>query len=748
MPLALFLAAVLVAAFIPSIAIAAGITEYKIPTAGSQPGGITKGPDGALWFTEKHAGMIGRMTMNGKFTEYHIPYNNWNPDHIAAGRDGKLWFTGEVGGGGKIGAVDMFDQFWEFAIPSGNNAYGITSGPDGNLWFTEYDGNKIGRVTTDGDVTEWSTPTGSIGIGGSHPYGITSGPDGALWFTENYGNKIGRVTTGGHFTEYDIPTAASGPTDITTGPDGALWFTETQKAQIGRITTGGSFTEYSFYNDLITSGSCDGITAGSDGALWFTIPADIYSDPGEMNKIGRMTTGGEFSQYDTPTPRSNSMNMTNGPYGTLWFTETDGNKIGRVPLGRAANTSRTWGHDSIGSSEMSTTWYLAEGSTNGGFETWILVQNPGYVTAHVHLTYMTPQGKKTGPTVNLQPGSRKSFNVADTVPNTWEVSTTVTSNEGVVAERAMYGPSRAWGHNSIGSSSSSKSWYLAEGCTNGGFETWVLVQNPRASAADVSLTYMTPQGQKAGPSLRLPPYSRKSFNVADTVPNTWEVSTTVTSKQPVIAERSVYWNNRKGGHESLGVSNPSKNWYLAEGSTAGGFETWILVQNPGGSSASVNLSYMTEKGQVAGPHLNLPPHSRQTVNVASVVPNTWSVSTRVTSKQPVIAERAVYWNNRIEGHDSIGTTAPATEWFLAEGSTGAGFETWVLVQNPNGSAATVNLLYMTPDGLIPGPSVDIAAHSRVTFNVADQVADVYEVSTDVISNIPVIAERAMYGNMK
>ena len=61
---------------------------------------------------------------------------------------------------------------------------------------------------------------------GSYPGGITAGPDGALWFTEFSGNKIGRITTAGAITEHAVPTAGSDPEDITTGPDGALWFTE------------------------------------------------------------------------------------------------------------------------------------------------------------------------------------------------------------------------------------------------------------------------------------------------------------------------------------------------------------------------------------------------------------------------------------------------------------------------------------------------------------------------------------------
>jgi streptogramin lyase len=40
----------------------------------------------------------------------------------------------------------------------------------------------------------------------SVPQGITMGPDGALWFTEALGNKIGRITTAGVITEYTIPS--------------------------------------------------------------------------------------------------------------------------------------------------------------------------------------------------------------------------------------------------------------------------------------------------------------------------------------------------------------------------------------------------------------------------------------------------------------------------------------------------------------------------------------------------------------
>ena len=72
-------------------------------------------------------------------------------------------------------------------------------------------------------------------VDGSILSGITAGPDGALWFTESYGNKIGRITTSGAITEYPVPTAGSGPYGITAGPDGALWFADEGANRIGEV---------------------------------------------------------------------------------------------------------------------------------------------------------------------------------------------------------------------------------------------------------------------------------------------------------------------------------------------------------------------------------------------------------------------------------------------------------------------------------------------------------------------------------
>jgi virginiamycin B lyase len=216
-------------------------TEFILPTPASRPSAITTGPDGALWFTEFTSKKIGRIPTtatpeNLQLIEFAAP----GPFGITTGPDGALWFT--EGFGGKIGRITTTGVVTEFTIPTENSGLGgITTGPDGALWFTESLSGKIGRITTDGKITEFALPNPN-----AQPWGITTGPDAALWFTEAscvrqpgsrciVGNKIGRITTTGFVTEFTIPSDGSGPHSITTGPDGALWFTEYYGSRVGRL---------------------------------------------------------------------------------------------------------------------------------------------------------------------------------------------------------------------------------------------------------------------------------------------------------------------------------------------------------------------------------------------------------------------------------------------------------------------------------------------------------------------------------
>src|SRR5664280_2209661 len=64
------------------------------------------------------------------------------------------------------------------------------------------------------------------------------------------------------------------------------------------------------------------ITVGPDGNLWFTESGS--------NQIGRITTAGTITEFPVPTINSGPNGITAGADGNLWFTELSGNKIGRI----------------------------------------------------------------------------------------------------------------------------------------------------------------------------------------------------------------------------------------------------------------------------------------------------------------------------------------------------------------------------------------------------------------------------------
>ena len=256
------------------------------------------------------------------FNEFRI-CSAGGPIQIASGPDGALWFTESTGN--RIGRITTNGDVSEFPIPTANSQpEGIATGPDGALWFTESLGNKIGRITTAGVITEFPLPTG-----GSSPLGIAPGADDALWFTESLGNKIGRITTAGVITEFPLPAGGSSPSGITAGPDGALWFTESGGHRIGRITTAGVITEFPLPGG---SGTPFGIASGSDGAVWFAESGD--------NQIGRITTSGVISEFAIPASASDPKGITAGSDGNLWFTENAGHKVGRITTAGAITEFR------------------------------------------------------------------------------------------------------------------------------------------------------------------------------------------------------------------------------------------------------------------------------------------------------------------------------------------------------------------------------------------------------------------------
>ena len=250
--------------------------------------------------------------------EYEIPTANAHASGITVGSDGALWFAET--GANQIGRISTDGTITEYPVLTKGameDAQGIVGlGPDGAIWFSEDRANKLGRITPEGTVSEYDLPPGTAPVAE-----IVGGTDGALWVTAVGANAILKLSTEGEvLAKYPLPIPNSLPAGMVAGPDGAFWFVEKTANQIGRITLDGTLTEYPIPT---AKGTPIRLTVGPDGALWFNMIA--------ANKVGRIDLAGEVTEY--AVPGMGPLGLAAGADGAVWFTGYSSGEIGRLTTG-------------------------------------------------------------------------------------------------------------------------------------------------------------------------------------------------------------------------------------------------------------------------------------------------------------------------------------------------------------------------------------------------------------------------------
>ena len=291
--------------------------EFAIPSGGA-PYLITWGFSGDLWFTEREANRVAKITSAGVITEFTVPTPGSLPEGIGTIGGGDAWFTEFAAN--KIGHVTSAGVFEEFVIPTpGSGPRGLIAGPTGGYWFTEYFGNKIGFITSTGAITEFPIPTP-----GSGPLHIDWVTTDRLWFTETAANKIASITvSGGIITEFAAPPGA-GLGRIATGYDGIdfvdMWFVESSADKVGKISSTGAITEFNLQG------------AATPFDLNYAFDGNTYVPEPGANLIARVNPVGVIFEFQPPTPNAQpfSVPQAGGPNGKIWFTERGAAKIGTM----------------------------------------------------------------------------------------------------------------------------------------------------------------------------------------------------------------------------------------------------------------------------------------------------------------------------------------------------------------------------------------------------------------------------------
>jgi hypothetical protein len=182
------------------------------------------------------------------------------------------------------------------------------------------------------------------------------------------------------------------------------------------------------------------------------------------------------------------------------------------------------GHESAGIRAPQTQWFFAEGATGPFFDLFILVGNPQPTDAHITATFLFDDG--TTCSLPATVGAQSRYNiwvdvtVIDGCPRSLAdaaVSTTITADRPVVAERTMWWPGVSWAeaHNAAGATTTGIQWALAGGEQGGprGRETYILIANASASAGTARVTLYFEDGTSLQKDVALMPNSRANVAV-------------------------------------------------------------------------------------------------------------------------------------------------------------------------------------------------------------------------------------------
>ncbi|MBN8868145.1 MAG: hypothetical protein J0H98_11380 [Solirubrobacterales bacterium] len=261
-----------------------------------------------------------------------------------------------------------------FDVPTGNaGVSGIVRGSDGAIWFAESEANRLGRISTDGKVTEFpivatddldqpmidphelvasgnwlyvlmdfghilrfdpADPTHPENFydppGWQWPDSLAAGPAGGVWYGDEVDEKVVRMTADGSESTYPADYDQSGP--FVSGPGGSIWFasvTDSDTEYLHEVTAEGGSASIAVARPGLAR--IESIAFDRKGMAWFGKydPGNWIVSPsgGTIGWVDGRAKAHQVQVGEKVLPHS----LVLGPDGAIWFAAEKG--VGRIAPG-------------------------------------------------------------------------------------------------------------------------------------------------------------------------------------------------------------------------------------------------------------------------------------------------------------------------------------------------------------------------------------------------------------------------------
>lgn len=301
-----------------------------------------------------------------------------------------------------------------------------------------------------------------------------------------------------------------------------------------------------------------------------------------------------------------------------------------------------------GIDRLSRVWYFAEGSTTEQTQTYVIIFNPQPSDTRAQITYMQRNGTVFEQEVQIGARNRLVVAVHDiTLPDGTRpladasFGIRVIASQPVAVERTMrFGPGGSGLHTGRGIDTLSRRWLFAEGTTEGGFRTQLLVLNPNNQPANVEAIFRGPQGVAATRRYAIPPRAQLAIDVNEVVPDLG-FATEVVADRPVAVERAMRFAGGAVGTIGAGARAPAYRWAFIDGRTSDA-AYYLCLSNVSPLSAIVTVEAIFGDGTKTELSVRIPAGARYTLAMHEAFPNETAVAAIVRSNQPIVAERSIF----------------------------------------------------------------------------------------------------------
>jgi len=344
------------------------------------------------------------------------------------------------------------------------------------------------------------------------------------------------------------------------------------------------------------------------------------------------------------------------------------------------------------------------------WRSWLILQNPSDQAAAISLELrdraggLLYAGSQTIPANGVAAIRPRDMSGADS-----SGSAVVTSNRPIAGSCQIIRNSNemCMGYNALDRASTILYYPdFTDTADPGSWRSWLVLQNPGQSQASLNLVIRSRAGDLLySGSASIPAHGVSAIRPRNLLGTDVAGSVVVTSNQPIVGTCQITRNNNLMCMSYTAVDMGSAALYypdFTDTTNPEGWRSWLVLQNPDASQASINLEIRSRAGDLlySGAQ-SIPAWGVSAIRPRNLVGADVAGSVVVTSNQPIVGTCQITRNNNQMCMSYNALDHGALELYypdFTDTTNPEGWRSWLVLQNPNAYAASIYLEIRSQSG--------------------------------------------------